>query len=187
MNRSLASALLAAAAALAAPAQAATGGPSLVSCASSFDTISNPGYISCQGIETGNIAAGQVNSASFAGFGSFSLVGTSNDGSGVFSANPASTTWGTLHLTSAQTGHFVIGIKGGPTYSLYLFDGGVSGIGALDFDTFGITDGGGLAGPNFSHAALFTPTLAVPEPGALALMLAGVAAVGSVVRRRRPA
>jgi hypothetical protein len=157
-----------------------------VSCAQSFTTLANAGYVACQGPLPGNVAAGQVNSASFAGFGSFELAGTTDDGSDVFAANPGNDALGTLTLASPQTGLFVIGLKGGPTYSLYLFDGaaaGPGGISTLDFDTLGITGGGGKAGPGLSHAALFTSP--IPEPGTWALMGAGLALVGGLARRRR--
>jgi hypothetical protein len=180
------------AAALGAPLLSATAwakgpGPApTVTCAQSFATVANAGYIACQGPLPGNIAAGQVNSASFAGFGSFELAGTTDDGSDVFAANPGNVGLGTLTLGSPQTGLFVIGLKGGPTYSLYLFDGaaaGPAGIGALTFDTLGITKGNGSAGPGLSHAALFMAP--VPEPGTWALMAAGLALVGGLAQRRR--
>jgi PEP-CTERM motif len=174
-------------AALSAPAHAGRGAPApAVSCAQSFATVANAGYIACQGPLAGNIAAGQVSSVSFAGFGNFELAGTTDDGSAAFAGNPGNVGSGTLQLGSPQTGLFVIGLKGGPTYSLYLFDGaaaGPAGIGALTFDTLGITKGNGSAGPGLSHAALFMAP--VPEPGTWALMAAGLALVGGLAQRRR--
>lgn len=155
-----------------------------VSCGDSAATIANAGYISCQGALGGNIAAGQTDSATFAGFGTFDLVGTSdNAGFGPFSAHPGSGTSGSLSFDSAQLGYFVLGIKGGPTYSLYLFNGGPTGITSLNFDTLGVANGNGGPGPGLSHLALFAAP--VPEPGTYALMLAGLAVVGSITARRR--
>ena len=170
------------AACIAAPAFAGVG-PSQVLCDNSFaTTLGNAGYISCQGPMGGNIAENQNNVATFAGYGSFDFAGASNDGSGVFTANINGVTSGQFTLSTPQTGLFVFGLKGGNTYSLYLFDGGVAGISTLNFDTFGITTGGGNAGPGLSHAALFTT--AVPEPETWALMIGGLCAVGAFVRRQ---
>jgi PEP-CTERM motif len=161
----------------------ASAGPSPVLCGNSFaTTLGNAGYISCQGPTVGNIAANQNNVATFAGYGSFDFAGASNDGSGVFTQDIKDVTAGQFTLSTPQTGLFVFGLKGGNTYSLYLFDGGSTGISQLSFDTFGIAKGNGLAGPGLSHAALFTT--AVPEPETWALMLGGLCAVGAFARRR---
>ena len=154
-----------------------------VQCSDSAATLGNAGYISCQGALGGNIAAGQTDSATFAGFGTFSLVGTSDAAAfGPFTANPSGATSGVLGFDTPQAGYFVLGIKGGPTYSLYLFNGGVAGISALNFDTLGIATDNGSAGPGLSHLALFA--VPVPEPGTYALMLAGLAVVACLARRR---
>jgi hypothetical protein len=181
---------LAAAAALALASLGASaqslGASATVLCSNSTATTANAGYVSCQGPTSGNIAPGQTNTALFSGFGTFNLVGKSDDaGFGPFSANPGSGTSGSLSFDSPQTGFFVLGIKGGPSYSLYLFNGGVAGISALNFDTQGIVKGNGSAGPSLSHLALFAQP--VPEPESYALMLAGLGVVGAIVRRRREA
>jgi opacity protein-like surface antigen len=176
--------LLAAAATLALASVGASA-TAAVQCSNSTATTGNAGYISCQGPTAGNIAPGQTNTATFSGYGMFNLVGKSDDaGFGPFASNPGGVTYGTLSFDTPQTGFFVVGIKGGPSYSLYLFDGGAAGISSLSFDTLGIVKGNGGAGPGLSHLALFAQP--VPEPGSYALMLAGLVVVGSIVRRRRP-
>lgn len=167
--------------AMSVPAFAKTTGS--VSCSGSTATIGNAGYISCQGPTLGNVAPGQVNTATFAGHGTFSLVGKSDDaGFGPFGEKNNGATSGTLTFDSVQKGYFVLGIKGGPDFSLYLFNGGTTGIQSLAFDTNGITKGNGGAGPGLSHFALFTSP--VPEPETYVLMLAGLGVMGFVAKRR---
>jgi hypothetical protein len=177
---------LAGAVALAGWAAATTSASAAVLCSNSVATTGNAGYVACQGPNAGNISPGQVDTATFAGYGTFNLVGKSDDAAaGPFTVDPGNVGSGTLSFDTPQFGYFVLGLKGGPDYSLYLFNGGSTGITSLNFDTLGITTGGGRAGPGLSHAALFTN--AVPEPDTYALLLAGLAGVGFVARRRREA
>ena len=187
MNLRLITAALAASAGLfAVPAQAAAGGAGPVSCSDSLSTVFAAGYASdCQGPLLGTLGAGAVDTASF-GAQLYSLAGTTLDAAGRFSANPGSVQWGDLFLSAPQTGLFVLGLQGGGTYSLYLFNGGAAGLGAIEFDTAGITLGlGGAANPLLSQAVIFTS--AVPEPGTYALMLSGLLVLGFLAPHRRAA
>ena len=187
-NQHITAALAASATLFALPAQAAFGGGAEpVSCSSS-PTISYADNYSgnCQGPLPGTLGEGAVDTAMF-GAQRYTLVATTLDGSGRLGANlgSASAQWGDLLLSAAQTAPFVLGMQGGGTYSLYLFNGGTTGL-SIEFDTAGITLGpGGLSSPPLSQAALFTA--AVPEPGTYALMLSGLLVLGFLAKHRRAA
>lgn len=91
----------------------------------------------------------------------------------------------TLSFDNGQVakGLFVIGLKQANRYSLYLFDGGTAGINSISFDVKGVVDKqtDGLSHAIYLGQALTAP---VPEPESYALMLAGLAAVGFIARRR---
>lgn len=171
------------ASAFAVPAFAAVEGGGATSCSDSFMSFTNAGaYVSCQGPLPGDVAA--LGSVSFPGVGSLHLVGLTGDASGAFTGDPGGGASGLLQLGQVQRGNFVIGLQGGGSYSLYLFNGGEGGVDSINYDTFGIVDAAGAAGPNFAGAALFAS--AVPEPTSVALLLAGLASLGFIVRRREP-
>lgn len=153
-----------------------------------FTNASTASYVACSGAWVGNLApssAAAVSTLILSDFGlTASYAGKSDDaGNGVFTSNPG-TTSGTLTFDNAQLGFFVIGLKSSTNFSLYEFNGGALGISSISFNTSGVALNKQGKAQDLSHAAVYAVT-AVPEPESYALMLAGVAAVGFMVRRRK--
>ena len=94
---------------------------------------------------------------------------------------------GTLNFGGPISGVFAIALKAGDAFSLYKFDGGVSGISSINYDTLGV---GFFSGPNnilhtnqdLSHADIYLP---VPEPETYAMLLAGLGLLGFMARHRK--
>ena len=155
-----------------------------------FTNLSTASYTACSGAWVGNVnpsSAAAVSAQIFSDFGlTASFFGKSDDaGNGPFTSNP-STTSGTLTFDSARLGFFVIGLKSSTNFSLYEFNGGSLGISSIKFDTFGVGVNKNGKSQDLSHAALYAVTV-VPEPESYALMLAGLAGIGFVARRRHNA
>jgi len=146
----------------------------------------------CKGSFSGNIN-GNVAETTFldstwgalAG-GSFDYLGKSdNANAGPFASNPGSVTSGTLTFDTPITGWFVIGLMSANKHSFYLFDA-TSPLSSLTFDsTAGVAVNRNGNAQNLSHAALYAVANPVPEPETYALMMAGLAAVGFMSRRRK--
>ena len=120
--------------------------------------------------------------------GPFSYEGKSDDaGNGPFTSDPDVATNGTLTFDQAISGWFVIGLKAGNNHSYYLFHA-LSPITSLTFDsTAGVAVNRNGIPQDLSHANLYAVAPAIPEPETYALMMAGLAAVGFLSRRRKSA
>ncbi len=94
---------------------------------------------------------------------------------------------GTITLGSNVSGAFVISLKQGDHFSLYLLDATQS-VGTLKYSTAGVKDGAEF---DISHATLYKVTgggtiLSVtPEPATMTMMATGLVGVAGLARRRR--
>jgi hypothetical protein len=193
LNSLVASTLLiagfAAAPAFAAPAP-------LPACSASTLTDTQPGYVSCIGANSGNmdnqlgtIYAKMAGSVASGGFNFSTNTYYSSEKFGAlnnpFSQNEGNNDDGVINFDKALTGSFVLGLKQGNGYSLYLFNGSLvaGGIASIKYDTNGVKTGSGSV---LSHAGFFgTPVSAVPEADTYAMLLAGLGMIGFVARRRK--
>jgi PEP-CTERM motif len=158
------------------------------------NTDTNPGYVTCLGsfdLSTGNVDndLGSV----MATLGLPSGTDYFNSDNAATAGNPFASvvggaTSGTITFDNAQTGTFWLALKSATQASFYKFDGSTvaGGITSLGFDTLGTSLNKRGIAQNLSHAGYIgTPTPAVPEPETYAMMLAGLAGIGFLSRRRR--
>lgn len=173
--------------------------PQSPSCSASATTIANAGYVACIGSFNGNIdnqlgdIADTMAQAPTAGFGvAYSPYFSSEDFSALgnpFAQDEGTNDDGVIEFDLAQGGKFVLGIKQGNAFSLYLFDGSLvsGGITSLSIDSNGVvTPRNGETTTVISHVGFFgeevRPPNEVPAPGALALI--GLGLTGLAMRRK---
>jgi hypothetical protein len=185
-----------------APAQALT--PTSVSCTAASGLF-NPMYMECWGAFSGNdvsngasdnsseliaLLAEYTTNGGLLGTWSASTADKSDSaGNGVFTSNPE-TNDGVLTFDTAKFGLFGISLKASNSFSLYLFDGGTTGITSINFNTIGtsVTGGRDPQGQDLSHASFFafTPdddSADVPEP-ATAAALGTFALLGLAMKKK---
>lgn len=137
------------------------------------------------------------------------LADKSDDPTPDYFANNPGTPTGTLSLSQALDGPFVLSLKAANNYSLYYFDGTFQDVLSFEFTTIGTAQNPQGAPQGLSHASLFLPQSGgngggggngngggggsgnigdtpIPEPATLAVF-GGIALVGAVGYRRRRA
>ena len=137
------------------------------------------GYLDCAGAFSGNTNNQDVAGQILTDFGISGLTETDVTGT---NGNATSGSFAFADMASP----FVLALKAGDAFSLYLFDAHTT---SINFDTLGvgfINKGGEHFGQGLSHAVLYGSTVtAVPEPETYALLMAGLAFVGWASRRRQ--
>lgn len=160
----------------------------------------DPAYLLCAGAFQGNdvpnnetealdVFAGLSTSLGFSGTWAVNEADKSDSaGNGVFTSNPE-TTLGTLTFDTAKFGLFGISLKAANSFSLYLFDGGTTGISSIDFSTIGTSTNDKGKPQDLSHASFFAFTpddsgdVDVPEP-ATAAALGTFALLGLAMKKK---
>ena len=180
---------------------------SVVGASSTADVMHNGAASDACVISGTNPSAGlNGDTSGFSGYGAFGTgwdllvkhdVSGANAGGSLFSNGVTFTstitgmpgTSGTWTLSSSQnvTLDLVFALHASNRSGAFLFEAeAVPGSGGDTWEINWLNNGGNV--PNYSNLALFVRDVQVtpiPEPQAYALMLAGLAVVGSIVRRRR--
>ncbi|HEY0931481.1 MAG TPA: PEP-CTERM sorting domain-containing protein [Gemmatimonas sp.] len=154
--------------------------------ASSFNWGTGISYVDCYGAVSGNDNGNQtatINSV-WSSYGTFSLLGSSDgSGNGPFTSLDGSP----LGFDSPLSGYFALTLKQASYFSVYLLFANTP-VTSVNWDSRGVASNGGTQDPDkLSHAVLYsTPqSTTVPEPTSYSLIVAGLASLAFVSRRRR--
>lgn len=153
-------------------------------------TLNSPSWSDCAGAFLGNdkdqrFGVPVTIGAEFARSG-ISYLGSSNDAANGPLGNDPGGAGGTLRFDFNSP--FVVSLRAGNAFSLFHFAAPAVPVSSLGFTTLGVSfDNGGGGGSGLSHAAVFAPqqVTAIPESPTYALLIAGLAALAFMARRRR--
>lgn len=170
----------------------------LVVCAFGTGMTSFTGYVGCLGAFEGNINGNNTGEIGLGGdidehdgnwAGNWTAVGKSDDANGGwFAGGPVmGGAQDVINFDGWLTGRFIVGLKQGNAYSLYLYDWQDQNVTALDWR--GVADDQ----PGYSHIMLYTVNgtmcenncTEVPEPATAKLIASGLAVLAVIARRRR--
>ena len=164
-------------------------------CNASTVTKFQPGYVACLGSFVGN-----MDNQLTGNFGVFAAI---NEGFGLstntyfssqsfgaasnpFAQDEGNRDDGVINFDQRLTGSFVLGLKQGNGFALYLFNASniAGGIASIAYDTNGVKRNGGIG---LSHAGFFgVPQISmVPEPQTYAMLLAGLGMLGALARSKK--
>lgn len=155
---------------------------------SCFDGVFTPTFSTCWGAFDGNDEppSDVVTYLASVGVADVSYVGKTEAGlsTGPFQTY-AGTASGTLMFKETFFGSFILSLKAGPKFSLYLFDSQDSWD-SIEFTTAGVSVNPTGVAQGLSHASLFrVGPVVTPEPGTLALLAIGLLGMAFVASRRR--
>ncbi len=146
------------------------------------------GAIDCSGAWQGNDANQQTDvlaqlgldfTPTIGSIGTWSFTDKADTGQNTaFFDSVPSASIGTITFDNPITNYFALALKASNQFSLYLFDGGLSGISSIDFSTLGSSVNGRGTEQTLSHASLYSftgPTVVtVPEASPLLLLIIGL-------------